>query len=85
MGLFDQLGGKQNSPQQMDPRQMQQQMQRDVDQIKANPESFLKERGFDIPEGMTDAQQITRYLLQTGQIGNSRLQSVMKMFGMAGR
>ena len=85
MGLFDQLGGQQNSPQQMDPRQMQQQMQRDVDQIKANPGPFLKERGFNIPEGMTDAQQITRYLLQTGQIGNSRLQSVMKMFGMAGR
>lgn len=89
MGLFDKLGGQQNPPRQMDPRQMQEQMreqmQRDVGQIKANPESFLKERGFNIPEGMNDAQQITKYLLQTGQIGNSRLQTVMKMFGMSGR
>lgn len=85
MGLFDQLGGQQMPQQQMDPRQMQEMMQRDVGQIKAHPGSFLKERGYNIPDGMTDAQQITRYLLQSGQIGGNRLQSVMKLFGMAGR
>lgn len=78
MGLFDQLGQK---PQQMDPRQQQQMMQRDVQQVKAHPASFLKEKGLNIPDGMTDATQITQYLLRTGQIGPQRLQAVMRMFG----
>lgn len=78
MGLFDQLGQR---PQQMDPRQMQQQMQRDVEQVKSHPSSFLKNRGLNIPDDMTDAQQITQYLLRTGQIGPQRLQAVMRMFG----
>lgn len=80
MSLFDQLGSRQ-VPQQMDPRQMQQQMQREVSDIKANPASFLKARGMNIPDGMSDARQITQYLLQTGQIGAPRLQQVMRMFG----
>lgn len=81
MSLFDQLGSVSQPPQQMDPRQMQQQMQRDVSDIKTHPASFLKARGMNIPDGMTDAQQITQYLLRTGQIGAPRLQQVMKMFG----
>lgn len=83
MSLFDQLGSVPQPPQQMDPRQMQQQMQRDVSDIKTHPASFLKARGMNIPEGMTDARQITQYLLQTGQIGAPRLQQVMRMFGGA--
>lgn len=80
--LFDKLGGgPMQAPKQMDPRQMQQQMQRDVSDIKSHPASFLKARGMNIPDGMTDARQITQYLLQTGQIGAPRLQQVMRMFG----
>ena len=56
MGLFDQLGRQ--PKQQMDPRQMQQQMRHDVDEIKAHPGSYLKGKGFNIPDGMTDAKQI---------------------------
>lgn len=83
MSLFDKLGSgaPMQAPQQMDPRQMQQQMQQDVSDIKSHPASFLKSRGMSIPDGMTDARQITQYLLQTGQIGAPRLQQVMKMFG----
>ena len=81
MSLFDKLGGPARPPQQMDPRQMQQQMQQDVSDIKTHPASFLKARGMNIPDGMTDAQQITQYLLRTGQIGAPRLQQVMRMFG----
>lgn len=81
MSLFDKLGGPAQTPRQMDPRQMQQQMQQDVSDIKAHPASYLKARGMDIPDGMTDARQITQYLLRTGQIGAPRLQQVMRMFG----
>ena len=77
MGLFDQLGQQK----QMDPRQMQQQMQQEVGQIKAHPGTYLKNKGYNIPDGMTDAKQITQYLLQTGQIGTPRLQQVMSMLG----
>ena len=79
MGLFDQLGGKPQA--QADPRQMQQQMRDELGQIKAHPGSYLKGKGYTIPEGMTDAKQITQHLLSTGQIGAPRLQQVMRMLG----
>jgi len=86
MGLFDQLGMQPQQGQQMDPRQMQQQMQQEVGQIKAHPGSYLKGKGYNIPDGMTDAKQITQYLLQTGQIGTLRLQQIVSMLGgMPGR
>lgn len=82
MGLFDQLGTPiAQHGQQMDPRRMQQQMQNEVGQIKAHPGSYLKGKGYNIPDGMTDAKQITQYLLQTGQIGTPKLQQVMSMLG----
>ena len=83
MGLFDIFGGQQAPQQrpQMDPRQMQQQIRHDVDDIRSHPASYLKARGYNIPDGMTDAKEITQYLLRTGQIGNQRLQQVMQMIG----
>lgn len=77
MGLYDQLGASRQN----DPRQMQQEMQQELGQIKANPCSYLKGKGYNIPDGMTDAKQITQYLLQTQQIGTPRLQQVMSMLG----
>lgn len=85
MGLFDQLGQQPQQGRPMDPRQMQQQMQHEVGQIKAHPGTYLKGKGYNIPDGMTDAKQITQYLLQTGQIGTPRLQQVMSMLGGQGR
>ena len=86
MGLFDQLGQQPQQGRPMDPRQMQQQMQQEVGQIKAHPGTYLKGKGYNIPDGMTDAKQITQYLLQTGQIGPPRLQQVVSMLGgMPGR
>lgn len=87
MGIFDSLGSKAPSraQQQMDPRQMQQAMQQEIGQIKAHPGTYLKDKGFNIPDGMTDAGQITQYLLQSGQIGGGRYQQVMRMLGMGRR
>lgn len=84
MGIFDSLGHNkpvQAAQQQMDPRQMQQQMQQAIQQIKAGPGKYLKDRGFNVPDGMTDAGQITQYLLQSGQVGNARYQQVMRLLG----
>lgn len=75
MSLYDKLG------KQPDPRQMQQDMQREVGKISSHPCSYLKEKGYKIPDNMTDAKQITQYLLQTGQIGTPRLQQVVSMLG----
>ena len=85
MGLFEQLG--RNIPQQRgqqrpaDPRQMQRQMEQDLSEIKAHPGAYLKNMGYDVPEGMTDAGQITNYLLRTRQIGTPRIQQVVSMLG----
>lgn len=90
MGIFDSLGskapsrGSQTQQQQMSPQQMQQAMRQEIGKISAHPSDYLKEKGFNVPAEMTDARQITQYLLQTGQIGNQRLQQVMQMIG-AGR
>ena len=72
MGIFDSLGGQQ---------QPQMNMQQELGNIKSNPGPYLKRLGFNIPDGMTDAKQITQYLLQTGQVGVNRLQQVMRMIG----
>ena len=91
MGIFDSLGkqtpsrAQQVQAQQMDPRQMQQAMQQEIGQIKAHPTDYLKQKGFNVPDGMTDAGQITQYLLQSGQIGGGRYQQVMRMLGMGRR
>lgn len=87
MSLFDIFGGQQpKAAPQMDPRQMQQQMRQDISAISSHPGTFLKERGYEIPDGMTDAKQITQYLLQTGQVGTPRLKQVVSMLGgMPGR
>lgn len=91
MGVFDSLAKQahsrapQGQAQPMDPRQMQQAMQQEIGQIKAHPGDYLKQKGFTVPDGMTDAGQITQYLLQSGQIGGGRYQQVMRMLGMGRR
>ena len=72
MGIFDSIG---------DQQQPQVDMRQEIGNIKANPGSYLKGRGFNIPDGMSDPKQITQYLLQSGQVGGSRLQQVMRMIG----
>lgn len=63
------------------PQQTPGDMRQAVGSIKANPGSYLSQRGYNIPDGMTDPRQITQHLLQTGQIGGGRLAQVMRMIG----
>lgn len=88
--LFAQMNGAVAQPYQPQPQaqgaSQQQQfspdmMRREVDSIKGNPVSYLRQRGFNIPDGMTDPKQITQYMLQNGMIGGGRLQQVMRMIG----
>lgn len=72
MSLFDKLGGQ--NAQQQDPQQA-------LQQLKAKPKETLHQRGFEIPDGMTDAQQMVNYLIQSGQVPQSRLTRIMNMVG----
>ncbi|MBQ2141428.1 MAG: hypothetical protein II433_10095 [Acidaminococcaceae bacterium] len=69
MSLFNQLGNQPNM----------------MTQLRANPAAMLKQRGLNIPDGMTDPQQIINHLLQTGQINNSRLQMAQQMMAQMRR
>lgn len=69
--LFNSLGEKPQSQQQL------------VQQLKSDPASFIKSRGFNIPQGVDvhNPQSIINGLLQSGQIGNDRFRMVMQMLG----
>lgn len=76
MGIFDRLA------QQPQGKQItEDEMRTEMGRIQADPGAYLKQRGFNIPGGMSDPKEITQYLLRTGQVGNSRLQQVMRMLG----
>lgn len=69
--LFDALGQK--------PQQNQQHA---LQEIKSNPAAYLKKMGYNLPQGVDtrNPQSIISGLVQTGQIGNGRVQQIMKMF-----
>ena len=70
MSIFENLG-----------QQKPQDMRTEMGRIQQDPGAYLQQRGFSIPAGMTDPKMITQHLLRTGQVGNPRLQMVMKMLG----
>ena len=77
MSLFDSLG-RTTQQQASNPQQM-------LQQLKSNPASTLKQAGLNIPENMNNPGQIINYLINSGQVNNSRLQMVQRMVGMLGR
>ena len=87
MGLFDQLGNRPSKPtQQMDPRQAQQAFQHDLASLKADPIAYAKAHGKNIPDGMTDPNQMAQYLLKSTQVNNPRYQMAMRVInGLMGR
>lgn len=90
MGLFDQLGrqplSQQEQDQQMSLRQAQQAFQNDLASLKSNPIAYAKAHGKTIPEGFTDPNQMSQYLLRSTQVNNPRYQAAMKLINsMLGR
>ena len=90
MGLFDQLGrqpsAQQEQCQQMNLRQAQQAFQNDLASLKSDPIAYAKAHGKIIPEGLTDPNQMSQYLLRSTQVNNPRYQAAMQLInGMLGR
>lgn len=75
MGVFDKLGQK---PQQLNPMQM-------LQQLRSNPMGMLKQAGYNIPDGMSNPQQMVNYLIQSGQVPQSRYQQVVQALNRTGR
>lgn len=76
MSIFQQLG---QTPQQAgNPVQM-------LSQLRSNPVGMLKQAGYNIPDGMTNPQQIVNHLLNSGQVNNGRLNMAQQMAQQFGR
>ena len=52
-----------------------------LQQIRSNPAAVLRQRGLNIPDGMTNPQQIIQHLLSSGQVPQARYQQAMQMMG----
>lgn len=67
--------GGQPVNQQMTPQQA-------LQQIKANPVSMLKQAGFNVPDNLAnDPNAMIQHLVQSGQVPQNRLQSILQRFG----
>lgn len=84
MGIFDSLGLKgqngasqqqQRQAQQMTPEQARQQMEAGVKSLHENPASFAKQNRLNVPDNMTDADQILNYLQQSRQVPPGMVQA----------
>lgn len=67
--LYNQLNNRTSN---QNPMQM-------LKQIKQNPQAVLKQRGFEIPDGMNNPNEIIQHLLSSGQINNGRLAQAQQM------
>lgn len=78
MPLYDKVGKRaEKEDRQVTPEMMR----REIGNIQSDPGAYLGQRGFRIPDGMTDPREITQHLLRTGQVGGARLQQVMRLLG----
>ena len=67
MSIFESMGNKQINPQQM------------LNSLRNNPAALLKQRGYTIPDGMTNPQQIIQHLVNSGQVPQGRYQQALQM------
>lgn len=56
-----------------------QQMMQAFQQFKADPVAALKQKGINIPDGMTNPQEIAQHMINSGQMPQSRLNEAMQM------
>ena len=77
MSIFEKLHQQEQQQKQISHEDMR----TEIGRIQADPGAYLQQRGFTIPQGMTDPRQITQHLLQSGQVGQGRLQQIMRMLG----
>lgn len=83
MPLYDKIGktgGSREDGRQVTPDEMRQ----EIGRIRNDPGAYLRQRGFSIPDGLTDPREITQHLLRSGQVGSGRLRQVMSILGAPG-
>lgn len=75
--IFDSLG---KTPQAQNPIQM-------IQQLKSDPAGFLRNKGFNVPDGVDlhNPQSIINALVQSGQISGNAYQVAMRRMMGAGR
>lgn len=78
--FFEAMGGGSMKQNQAAQAQAVNPFQR-LQELKAHPGKVLKQAGFNVPDGMTDARQIINHLLSSGQVTNPRLQMAQRMMG----
>lgn len=78
MGLFDQFGKQPTQVQQVSPQQA---FQNDLARLKANPIEYARSHGKNLPDGITDPNQMAQYLLRSTQVNNPRYQAAMQLIG----
>lgn len=82
MSLFDRIGGQRGGiPQPQPTQQMQQTPQQIIAQIKHDPTATLAQAGIDIPQGMTDAEQVLNHMLNGNQLKPGVRQMALRMLG----
>lgn len=67
MSIYENMGNKQMNPQQM------------LNSLRNNPVAILRQRGLNIPDGMTNPQQIIQHLISSGQVPQSRYAQALQM------
>ena len=60
---------------QMNPMQMGQMLQ----SLKNNPLSFLASKGFNVPQGINNPQQMVNHLVNSGQVNQNAINQAMQM------
>lgn len=82
MSLFDSL----DKGNQKQGQSAQMKAQQAIAQLQGDPIGVLQQIGLNIPQGMTNPQQIVQHLVQTGQVSHGRFAQAMQMMGqMMGR
>ena len=65
---------------QMNPMQMGQMLQ----SLRNNPLSFLASKGFNVPQGINNPQQMVNHLVNSGQVNQNTINQAMQMANMMG-
>ena len=50
-----------------------------LNQLKANPLSFLRQKGFNVPDNLSNPNDIIQHLMNTGQINQAQYNQARQM------
>lgn len=78
MSLFEQLGNNTTGNNNYNPSQA-------LQQLRSNPGEYLRKAGLNVPDGITDPQQIINHLISTGQVPQSRYSQALQMLRIGRR